>query len=86
MSIKIPFLDLTYVNNALKNEYLNRIERVIDKSSYILGEENELFEKEYADFSTTKHALGVSNGLDAIQLSLLAVSYTHLTLPTTPYV
>lgn len=72
MSNTVPFLDLKYVNNIYKNEFLSRIEKVIDNSSYILGVENQTFERKFSEFTSTKYALGVSNGLDAIQLSLLA--------------
>src|SRR5690554_2161620 len=72
----LPFLDLKYVNNIYKNEFLSRIEKVIDNSSYILGIENQTFERKFSEFTSTKYALGVSNGLDAIQLSLLAAGVT----------
>ena len=39
---------------------------------YILGEEVELFEKEYATFVDSKYSIGVANGLEAISLALIA--------------
>jgi dTDP-4-amino-4,6-dideoxygalactose transaminase len=37
---------------------------------YIQSKELDLFEKEYAQLSKTKYTIGVSNGLDALVLSL----------------
>lgn len=42
--------------------------RVIDSGRYIGGEEVEAFERELARYVGTSHAVGVSNGLDALRL------------------
>ena len=49
------------------------IDRVLDSGWYILGKECELFEKEFAQYVGSKHAIGVANGTDAIELSLRAL-------------
>lgn len=53
---------------------LAAFELFFDKQWYILGDEVEQFENEYASFNSVKHALGVSNGLDALHLALRAVN------------
>ena len=46
--------------------------RVLDSGWYILGQEVEAFEREYAAYVGAEHAVGVGNGMDALQLALLA--------------
>ena len=48
------------------------------KVNYWTGQECREFEREFADFIGTEHAIAVSNGTVALE----PVSYTHLTLPT----
>ncbi|MGG3937827.1 DegT/DnrJ/EryC1/StrS family aminotransferase [Anoxybacillus kestanbolensis] len=68
----IPFLDLKGINNQYKKEIKVAFERVMDSGWYILGEEVESFEKEFAAYCGTKYAIGVANGLDALALILKA--------------
>jgi dTDP-4-amino-4,6-dideoxygalactose transaminase len=44
--------------------------RVYDSYWYVLGEEVQQFEQEYAAFNQVPHAIGVANGLDALMLAL----------------
>lgn len=46
------------------------IRRVLDNGWYILGEEVKAFEKEFAAFVGTDHALGVASGTDALIVAL----------------
>ena len=46
---------------------------VMRGSRYILGEEVELLEKEFASYIGTTNAIGVANGTDAIELALRAL-------------
>lgn len=70
--MKVPFLDLRAAYLELKPEIDAAIARVLDSGWYILGEEVEAFEAEWATYCEAKHAVGVGNGLDALQLALLA--------------
>jgi len=69
---KIPFYDIGESYRELRSEIDTAIKNVLEKGWYILGEEVELFEKEYAAYIGTKHCIGVSNGLDALFLVLKA--------------
>jgi dTDP-4-amino-4,6-dideoxygalactose transaminase len=71
--MKIDFLDLKKISSIYSSEFKNAISNVIDNGWYILGENLKIFENNYAKFSTTKYALGVANGLDALILSLIAL-------------
>ncbi|MFM8653183.1 MAG: DegT/DnrJ/EryC1/StrS family aminotransferase, partial [Verrucomicrobiota bacterium] len=47
--------------------------RVVTSGSFILGPEVESWEREFAEFLGAKHAVGVSNGSDALLLALQAL-------------
>lgn len=68
----IPFLNLKSAYDEQKEEIDRAIIEVIEAGSFILGEQVDLFEKEYAKFCEAKNCVGVGNGLDALILSLLA--------------
>ena len=65
---KIKFLDLRKVNERYRSEIDARIKRVLDSGWYLQGNENERFCKDFATYCGTKYALGVANGLDALNL------------------
>ncbi|MCH4551353.1 DegT/DnrJ/EryC1/StrS family aminotransferase [Aestuariibaculum lutulentum] len=64
----IKFLDLHKLNSRFENDFLTVFKSFLDSSNYILGEEVEAFEKEFAQFCGVQYCIGVSNGLDAIML------------------
>jgi dTDP-4-amino-4,6-dideoxygalactose transaminase len=66
----IPFLDLKAAYLEVKNELDAAYQRVMSSGWYILGEEVETFEREYAEYCGTKHCIGVGNGLEALHLIL----------------
>lgn len=73
MSASRPFIasmDLTRSSRALHGELTEAFERVMRSGSYIMGEELEAFEREFAGYCGVNHCIGVGNGLDAIQLIL----------------
>lgn len=71
--MNIPFLDLRAAYLELKPEIDDAIARVLESGWYILGEEVNAFEAEWAAYCGAKHAIGVGNGLDALHLSLLSL-------------
>lgn len=71
--MNIPFLDLKATYVELQSEVDAAIKRVLDSGWYILGEEVDAFEREYAAYCEAKHCVGVANGLDALHLALLAL-------------
>lgn len=68
----IPLVDLKAQYNSIKTEIDNAIQGVLDSTSFIMGEELERFEEEFALFCNTKYAIGVANGSDALILALRA--------------
>jgi dTDP-4-amino-4,6-dideoxygalactose transaminase len=69
---RIPFLDLKQTYQELKMEIDIAIQRVMNSGWYILGEELEAFESEFAEYCGARYCIGVGNGLDALHLILRA--------------
>jgi dTDP-4-amino-4,6-dideoxygalactose transaminase len=72
MSPSIPFLDMKSPYQELKEELDRAYYRVMESGWYILGEEVEAFEQEFADYCGAKYCVGVGNGLEALHLILRA--------------
>ena len=67
----IEFLDLKKINSRYEKEINEACRRVLASGWYILGNEVDAFEKEFAYYCGVKHCIGVGNGLDALHLILL---------------
>ena len=67
---EIPFLDLKATYLELKDELDAAYRRTMESGWYILGNEVEAFEKEFAAYCGAKHCIGVGSGLDALHLIL----------------
>ena len=72
MKHHIPFLDLKALDTPYRDELKAAVCAVIDSGRYIGGVEVENFEHTLATAIGTQYAVGVSNGLDALRLSLRA--------------
>ena len=71
--MKVPMLDLVAEHAPYRGELLAAFERVLDSGRFVLGPEVEAFEREIAAWIGAPHAIGVSNGSDALLLALQAV-------------
>lgn len=70
--MNIPLVDLKAQYESVRDEIDRAIQGVIDSGEFILGSEVEAFEQEIAAYCSTKYAIGVNSGTDALQLDLLA--------------
>lgn len=68
----IKFLDIQKITASFEPEISDAISRVVNRGWFLLGEEVEAFESEYARFTGSEHCIGVANGLDALRLILRA--------------
>ncbi len=68
----VPFLDLKSTYGELRSELDAAYRRVMSSGSFILGDEVESFENEFAQYCQTDYCLGVGNGLEALRLVLQA--------------
>ncbi|HTR46453.1 MAG TPA: DegT/DnrJ/EryC1/StrS family aminotransferase [Verrucomicrobiae bacterium] len=71
--MKVPVLDLKAEFEQLRGEILPALERVCQNASFVLGEEVESFEREFADFCGTKHCVALASGTAALHVGLLAL-------------
>lgn len=55
---------------ALRVQTIDAVSRVLESGWYVLGNEVKEFEKSWAKKCGTKHAVGVANGMDAIEIAL----------------
>jgi len=69
----IPMNGFLREPEALRREELAAVEHVLRSGWYILGKEVEAFEKQWAGTVGTRHAVGVGNGMDAIEIGLRAL-------------
>lgn len=73
----IEYENLQSVNAFFATEFERAFKRVTERGWYILGQEVQSFETEFAKYLGSSHCVGVANGLDALILSFRA-----LELPT----
>jgi dTDP-4-amino-4,6-dideoxygalactose transaminase len=66
-------LDLVAEHAPYRAELQTAFDRVLDSGRFVLGPEVEAFEREIGAWIGTPHAIGVSNGSDALLLALQAV-------------
>ena len=71
--MKVPMLDLVAEHAPYRAELQSAFDRVLDSGRFVLGPEVEAFEKEIGVWIGTPHAIGVSNGSDALLLALQVV-------------
>ena len=87
--MKVPFLDLRAGYIQQKVEIDSAVQRVMESGWYILGEEVDAFEREYADHCKAKWCVGVANGLDALRLALIALGVSkgdEVIVPSNTYI
>ncbi len=71
--VQVPFLDLKAPYRELRDELDAAWRRVMESGWYLLGQELEAFEAEFAAYCDARHCIGVGNGLDALHLILRAM-------------
>ena len=85
----IKFLDLQKINNRFRNEMDARIKDILDAGWYLSGKWNDEFAKHFAEYCGTKHAVGVANGLDAINLIIRGYGFgpgDEIIVPANTYI
>jgi dTDP-4-amino-4,6-dideoxygalactose transaminase len=71
MKISFNRLEQKYIKN--KKRFLKIADEVLSSGRYILGPFVNEFEKKFADYIGVKYCVGVGNGLEALQISLMAL-------------
>lgn len=70
--MNVPLLDLKGQFAAIRDEVREALDRVIESQHFILGPEVEALEKEVAEYSQCRFAIGLSSGTDALLAALMA--------------
>jgi len=70
--IKIPFENLTRQYLQIKEEIADAIGEVLPSGRYVMGPMLSKFEADFSAYCGTKYCAGISNGTEALHLSLLA--------------
>ncbi|MCH5266991.1 MAG: DegT/DnrJ/EryC1/StrS family aminotransferase [Lachnospiraceae bacterium] len=87
MKILSNVLDREYLKH--KEDYDRKAIEVLQSGWYILGNEVESFEKEYALYTGTEYCVGVASGLDALVLAFRALGIgegDHVIAPANTYI
>src|SRR3954471_19768885 len=73
MPDRIELVDLGAAYCELREEIDGAIRRICESSAFIGGDEVDAFEEDWAAFTGARHAVGVANGTDALELVLRAL-------------
>ena len=87
--MKVPFVTFKPLEKELDKELRSAFERVYDRSWYIEGVEDEVFEEAFAKYCDSKYCVGVGNGLDALFLTLKALGIKEgdeVIIPSNTYI
>jgi dTDP-4-amino-4,6-dideoxygalactose transaminase/predicted glycosyltransferase len=84
---KVPFLDLVTPHVELEEELVSVFRSRLRAAAFVGGSEVESFEREFAEFCSARHCVGVGSGTDALRFALIAVGVqprdTVVTVPNT---
>src|SRR3977135_2720542 len=72
----IPLVDLRAQYIGIKADIDAAIARVFDTGQFVLGDEVEAFEREFAQYSGATDGIAVNSGTSALHLALLAAGVT----------
>lgn len=70
--MQIPLVDLRAQYDSIRPEVDAAVQRILDNTSFILGDEVARFEQAFAGYVGAKGAVGVASGTAALHLALLA--------------
>ena len=84
--MNVPLLDLKAQYAGIRDEIRRVVDEVCESQYFILGPQVEALEAQIAVYCTSKHAVGVSSGTDALLVSLMAAGIgPGDSVLTTPY-
>jgi dTDP-4-amino-4,6-dideoxygalactose transaminase len=69
---EVPLVDLTREHESLAEELCHAFEGVLATSAFVLGEEVERFEEEFAAVCGARHCVGVASGTAGLAIALIA--------------
>lgn len=85
----IEYENLQKANQPFLEAYREAFEKTLGSGWFILGKQDETFEKAFASYCGVKHCTGVANGLDALILALRAFAFEpgdEVLVPSNTYI
>jgi len=73
MTLRVPFLELSRQWESVGPDVMAAVTATLSAGPYILGPRLESFERAFAEYCGTRHAIGVATGTEAIRLGLQAL-------------
>jgi dTDP-4-amino-4,6-dideoxygalactose transaminase len=70
--LSVPFVDLQPMNSAVREQVLLRMGEMIDRGDFVNGAAVAEFEERFREYCERRQCVGVSSGLDALRLALIA--------------
>ncbi len=70
---QVPFYSLAAMHQAQRTVLEKAFRETLDSNWFVLGNKLQTFEEEFAQYLGCKYAVGVGNGLEGLQLSLMAL-------------
>jgi dTDP-4-amino-4,6-dideoxygalactose transaminase len=70
---QVPFITLNRFENGFKENFLNGVATLFEKTQFVGGPIVSELESELSQFTKAKYTVGCANGTDAIQIALRAV-------------
>ncbi|MCE3037109.1 DegT/DnrJ/EryC1/StrS family aminotransferase [Helicobacter sp. faydin-H20] len=86
--MEVKFLDLTFLNKPYFVPFLEQMQDILYQSSFINGEYNAIFEKNFAKFIGVENCIGVGNGTDALEIAIKALNLpkgSHIIVPANTF-
>ena len=85
----IEYENLFKVNKPYIEEYKRAFNQVLESGWFVLGNNVEELEKEFANYNNAKYCVGVASGLDALTISLMALELdqrSEIIIPSNTYI
>lgn len=85
----IPYENLSLLHKDFDVRFQEKFQELTERGWYVLGEELNAFEKQFAQYCGTAYCLGVGNGLDALTLSLQVLDFpkgSEIIVPAHTYI
>jgi dTDP-4-amino-4,6-dideoxygalactose transaminase len=74
----IPFLDLKRETIFIKEKIKKKMDEIFfEKTNFILGDDLEIFENNYAKYINVNYCVGVANGTDAIEIAVNSLNLNN---------
>ena len=70
--MKVPFVDLRAAHQPIQAAFRLGLDAILDDMQLLLGPNVQAFEREFADYCSTTHGVGISSGTDALFAALRA--------------